>query len=67
MPSSAPLRLCWKSSLTDADLQRLGITEAEKQESLDDINTEVSFYCGMLYFLVQIFKGDEEFADELSE
>lgn len=53
------------SSLTDADLQRLGITEAEKQESLDDINTEVSFYCGMLYFLVQIFKGDEEFADEL--
>jgi hypothetical protein len=54
------------SSLTDFDIQRFNITEAEKQESLDDINLEVSFYCGMLYFIVQIFKGDEEFGDELS-
>ena len=54
------------SSLTDFDIQRFNITEAEKQESLDDINLEVSFYCGMLYFIVQVFKGDEDFGDELS-
>lgn len=54
------------SNLSEFDIRRLGISEAERQESLMDLEWEISCYCNMLYFMVQIFKGDEEFGDELS-
>lgn len=54
------------SSLSDIDTQHFNISAAEKQESMEEVNTEISVYLGMLYFLVQVFKGDEEFGDELS-
>jgi hypothetical protein len=31
------------------------------------VTTEISVYLGMLYHLVEIFKGHDDFADELSE
>ena len=49
------------------DTQHFNISAAEKQESLEEVNTEVAVYCGMLYFLVQVFKGDDEFGEELSK
>lgn len=54
------------SNLTEFDVRRLNISEAERQESLMDLEWEISCYCNMLYFMVQIFKGDDEFGDELS-
>jgi hypothetical protein len=47
-------------------MQRFGWSEFDRQELLETVNTEVSFYIGMLYFVVQVFKGDEDFGDELS-
>lgn len=34
---------------------------------MEEICTELSVYLGMLYFLIEIFKGDEEFGEELSK
>lgn len=64
--SSLPNHLRF-SNLSEFDVRRLNITEAERQESLLDLEWEISCYCNMLYFMVQIFKGDDEFGDELSE
>lgn len=54
------------SNLSDMDTQHFNISAADKQESMEEVNTEISIYCGMLYSLVQVFKGDEEFGEELS-
>lgn len=53
------------SSLSDADAYQYNITPAEKQEFVEEVNTELSVYLGMLYFLVEMFKGDEQFGEEL--
>ncbi|KAF8631239.1 hypothetical protein AX15_002568 [Amanita polypyramis BW_CC] len=52
-------------SLTDQDATQLGISAADKADLLEEIITEISVYFGMLYFLVEIFKGHDDFADEL--
>lgn len=38
----------------------------EKQEYLDEANGELGLLLGSLYFLVEVNRGDEEWADELS-
>lgn len=63
---NSPAYLVLSSSLGELELRKLQISEAEKQESLMDLEWEISCYCNMLYFMVQIFKGDDEFGDELS-
>ncbi|KAG8960113.1 Factor arrest protein 11 [Tulasnella sp. 419] len=47
------------------DTMQYNITAQEKAELLEEVNTEVSVYLGMLYFLVEIFREDEEFGEEL--
>lgn len=42
------------------------ISASERQDFVEETCTELSVYLGMLYFLIEIFKGDEEFGDELS-
>lgn len=54
------------SSLSDADTYQFSITPAEKQDFVEEVNTELSVYFGMLYFLVEMFKGDDQFGEELS-
>lgn len=34
---------------------------------MEEVYTELSVYLGMLYHMVEIFKGHDDFADELSE
>ena len=34
---------------------------------MEELLTEISVYLGMLYHLVEVFKGYDDFADELSE
>jgi hypothetical protein len=54
------------SSLSDADAEHLRITPAEKADFIEEVITEISVYLGMLYHLIEIFKGYDDFADELS-
>lgn len=34
---------------------------------MEEVTTELSVYLGMLYHMVEVFKGHDDFADELSE
>ena len=54
------------SGLTDQDAAQLGMTPTDKADLLEEIITEISVYFGMLYLLVEVFKGHSDFADELS-
>lgn len=55
------------SSLSDADAAHLNITASQKSDFMEEVTTELSVYLGMLYHMVEIFKGHDDFADELSE
>lgn len=55
------------SSLSDADAAHFQITAAEKADFLEEFTTEISVYLGMMYHLIEIFKGRDDFADELSK
>jgi hypothetical protein len=45
---------------------RFNISHADKFDLLEEILTELSVYYGTLYHLVEVFKGHEDFAEELS-
>ncbi|CAK5262962.1 unnamed protein product [Mycena citricolor] len=51
--------------LSDADAEHIHISAAEKADFIEEAQTEISVYLGMLYHLVEIFKGHDDFADEL--
>ncbi|KAF7313579.1 hypothetical protein HMN09_00514200 [Mycena chlorophos] len=51
--------------LSDADAEQYHISAAEKADFIEEVTTEISVYLGMLYHLVEIFKGHDDFADEL--
>ena len=34
---------------------------------MEEITTEISVYLAMLYHLIEVFKGHDDFADELSK
>jgi hypothetical protein len=55
------------SSLSDADVEHLHITPTEKADVIEEVTTEISVYLGMLYHLIEVFKSDDDFADEISE
>ncbi|KAJ3840755.1 hypothetical protein F5878DRAFT_52130 [Lentinula raphanica] len=52
-------------SLSEDDLAQMHISPNDRQDVVDEVLTEISVYFGMLYHLTEIFKGDEDFADEL--
>ncbi|KAJ3788830.1 hypothetical protein GGU10DRAFT_345110 [Lentinula aff. detonsa] len=52
-------------SLTETDLAQLNISQNDRQDVVEEVLTEISVYFGMLYHLIEIFKGHEDFADEL--
>ena len=45
----------------------MNISHQEKLDFLEEVNTELSVLFGMLYHLLEVFKGDDEFSEELSE
>jgi hypothetical protein len=55
------------SSLSDAEAAHLHISPTDKADFIEEIITEISVYLGMLYHLIEVFKGHDEFADELSQ
>ncbi|KAF5388442.1 hypothetical protein D9615_000144 [Tricholomella constricta] len=52
-------------SLSDHDAAHFHISATEKADFIEEVLTEISVYLGMLYHLIEVFKGHEEFADEL--
>ncbi|ELU45442.1 DUF3402 domain-containing protein [Rhizoctonia solani AG-1 IA] len=55
------------SNISESDTRHLGISQAEKQDFIEEVNTELSMYYAILYFMVEVMKGDEDFGDELSD
>lgn len=55
------------SSLSDADAARFNISVQEKADFMEEVTTELSVYLAMLYHMVEVFKGHDDFADELSK
>ncbi|EJU06451.1 hypothetical protein DACRYDRAFT_113154 [Dacryopinax primogenitus] len=53
------------SNLSDHDLKNLGVSPNDKQDLIEEVNTEISIYLNLLYHLVEVFKGDRDFGDEL--
>ncbi|KAL5527397.1 hypothetical protein ACEPAG_6188 [Sanghuangporus baumii] len=53
------------SSLSDADVFRLNISAQDKQDCIEEVNTELSVYFGIMYFLVEVLKDNDDFAEEL--
>lgn len=49
------------------DTRHFNISAQDKADFLEEVNTELSVYFGMLYFLIEVFKGDDELAEELSK
>lgn len=56
-----------RSSLSDADTARFNISAQEKADFMEEVTTELSVYLAMLYHMVEVFKGHDDFADELSK
>ena len=54
------------SNLSEADAAQLHISAAERADFIEEVLTEIYVYLGMLYHLIELFKGHDEFADELS-
>ncbi|PCH41137.1 N1221-domain-containing protein [Wolfiporia cocos MD-104 SS10] len=52
-------------SLSDADAARFNISPQERADFMEEVTTELSVYLGMLYHMVEVFKGHDDFADEL--
>ena len=54
-------------SISDADLQKLNVHPSSKQQWIDEVQAEISMCLGMLYPIVEVFRNDDEFAEELSK
>ncbi|KAL6309627.1 hypothetical protein BKA93DRAFT_814558 [Sparassis latifolia] len=52
-------------SLSDSDASHFNISPSEKADFMEEVTTELSVYLGMLYHMVEVFKGYDDFADEL--
>ena len=53
-------------SITEADLQRVNEHPSSRQQWIDEVQAEISMCLGMLYPIMEVFRNDDEFAEELS-
>ncbi|KAI3596748.1 cell cycle arrest in response to pheromone-related protein [Moniliophthora roreri] len=63
--SREALLTCFYRSLTENDIVHLNISQQDKADLQEEVLTEISVYFGILYHLIEIFKGHDDFADEL--
>ena len=54
---------CW----SDQEASKIDISAYDKAELLDEVCTEISIYLGLLYHVIEVLKGDDDFAEELSK
>lgn len=57
----------FRSNISDQQAAHLHVTAQERADLIEEVLTEVSVYLGMLYHLIEVFKGHDDFADELSQ
>ena len=55
------------NSWTDIDTNHFNVSPEDKADFLEEVCTEMSIYLGMLYHVVEVLKGYDDFAEELSE
>jgi hypothetical protein len=56
------------STIPDPDAPPVrGFSAQDRQDHLDEINGELALHLAILYFMVEVYRGDEEWAEELSE
>lgn len=67
IPSRTLCLILVDSGLSDLDASHFNISPQEKTDLTDEVVTEIYIYLGMLYHLIEIFKGHDDFADELSK
>lgn len=67
--SSLPQRVSYTlySSLSEQDAARFQVSAQDRADILEEVTTELSVYLGMLYHIIEVFKGHDDFADELSK
>ncbi|KAL8286192.1 hypothetical protein RQP46_004680 [Phenoliferia psychrophenolica] len=55
------------STIPDPDVPHSpgGFSAQERQDYLDEINGELALHLAILYFMVEVYSGDEEWAEEL--
>ena len=56
-----------RSSLSEQDAAHFQISAQDRADILEEVTTELSVYLGMLYHVIEVFKGHDDFADELSK
>lgn len=64
-PQPISYTLC--SSLSEQDAAHFQISAQDRADILEEVTTELSVYLGMLYHVIEVFKGHDDFADELSK
>ncbi|KAF8204897.1 hypothetical protein BJ912DRAFT_1018161 [Pholiota molesta] len=52
-------------NISDQQAAHLHISLQDRADLIEEVLTEVSVYLGMLYHLIEVFKGHDDFADEL--
>lgn len=65
--SLSPLSFLFLCFRTDTSHVKSDEEALELASEIDDLNHETGVYLGILYFLVEICRADEEFGEELSE
>jgi hypothetical protein len=65
LPQRVSYTLC--SSLSEQDAAHFQISAQDRADILEEVTTELSVYLGMLYHIIEVFKGHDDFADELSK
>ncbi|PVF94747.1 hypothetical protein CPB86DRAFT_808407 [Serendipita vermifera] len=54
------------ATISDADLARINAAPHMRQSWLDEVLAEISMCLGILYPIIEVFRSDDEFAEELS-
>ncbi|KDR83412.1 hypothetical protein GALMADRAFT_235517 [Galerina marginata CBS 339.88] len=52
-------------NISDQQAAHLHVSLQDRADLIEEVLTEVSVYLGMLYHLIEVFKGHDDFADEL--
>lgn len=55
------------SAISDADLARVNAAPHMRQSWLDEVQAEISMCLGMLYPIIEVFRSDSDFAEDLSK
>ena len=55
------------SAISDSDLARINAAPHMRQSWLDEVQAEISMCLGMLYPIIEVFRSDADFAEDLSK